>query len=287
MSYNALELAANMAQRHDAKIILLNVYQSALIVTGGGSQVITKHETDENRINFEKLIQQQKNQINEKYPDVEIETTLKQGTFIEALNETVLTDSVDIIVMGTEGKQNFKKFVLGSHTYDTIANANCSVITVPKEHRKMEFSKILFPLRDVEGLFNKLNYSISLLEKNESFMNILGLTELERAPEFKKIISPILKPLLDYIDNFNVNIEFTDSNADSIVSFSKENNNDLIVISDTDEASWKTFIAGNFFKKIINGTNIPLLFVKPTPVIKNPEVSDTENYDLTLPVPGF
>ena len=86
--------------------------------------------------------------------------------------------------------------------------------------------------------------------------------------------------------NYNSEFQLSHDNADLITKAANDKNSDIIILADQDEDSWKSFMADNFFKKIINGTDIPLLIVKSKlKKIKNNK-ERIEGYDLTMPIPG-
>jgi nucleotide-binding universal stress UspA family protein len=283
---NALEMAAQMAERHNANVFLIHIYVPAIVVTGGGTQAIVTIDKNEDAVNYNKLLLHQKEQLRDEHPHVNVDLILQQGHFVDSVNEIIKEKQIDLVIMGTEAKLNLKKFILGSCTYDAIVHGNCSVLTVPVSHKKYGFQKILFPLRNVEDLEAKLTLSLNLLQKNRAFINVLGLTDVENAAAFQTLAASVVKPLLVYRGSYDVNLVLTDENAVTICEFSKQNQNDLIVLSNTDEHSWKSFIAGNFFKKIINATDIPLLFVKPKTEAEKAEEVPAVPENFTRPVPG-
>jgi hypothetical protein len=84
----------------------------------------------------------------------------------------------------------------------------------------------------------------------------------------------------DYVDEFKLCVD----NANVIVETAQDEESDIILLADQDENSWKSFMGENFFKKIINGTDVPLFIVK----IKGAKIDETplSGYDVTLPFPG-
>lgn len=70
-----------------------------------------------------------------------------------------------------------------------------------------------------------------------------------------------------------------------IATFSKAAKADIIILNYQDEQSWKALFAENFLRKIINTTDVALLFYKPKTDQRKDTGQDTP-YDITLPIPG-
>ena len=94
----------------------------------------------------------------------------------------------------------------------------------------------------------------------------------------------------DYVEKFMVDVfekyGIPRDDAKIIANATKENDCDLILLSDQDEDSWKSFMADNFFKKIINETNVPLFIVKSHLKKINNKSERITSYDVSLPIPG-
>ena len=86
----------------------------------------------------------------------------------------------------------------------------------------------------------------------------------------------------DYVSEFQVSKD----NAGMICKAAKDKESDIIILADQDEESWKSFMSDNFFKKMINNSDIPLLIVKSKLKKINSNTERITNYDLTMPIPG-
>src|SRR5690606_1509577 len=100
----------------------------------------------ENATRIDHKLNRLKNSLAEKY-NIEIETKICNENIVDSINDCIQEDDVDIVVMGTSGKQKMKQFILGSNSYSVLLHANCSVLLVPEKFKKTSFKKILFPVR--------------------------------------------------------------------------------------------------------------------------------------------
>ena len=285
LSKNALKVAAKMAQRHHAKLIVSHAINTYYLIDRSGKQVIGSQTIQENTDRVTAKLNKLRVSFQEKY-NLDIDTRICNHNIVDSINDLILTDKVDIVVMGTSGKQKMKQFILGSNSYNVLLHANCSVLLIPEKSKKTSFKKILFPVRVEHELDQKAALSILLANKNNGGIMLLGVGDLAQMVTIKKAYIEMKKNLFLKSANYNSEFQLSHDNADLITKAANDKNSDIIILADQDEDSWKSFMADNFFKKIINGTDIPLLIVKSKlKKIKNNK-ERIEGYDLTMPIPG-
>ena len=64
---------------------------------------------------------------------------------VEASDEIVSKENIDIIVMGTRGKTNDRNLTFGSHTLQMIKYVQCPVLAIPENYTYSKPKHILFP----------------------------------------------------------------------------------------------------------------------------------------------
>lgn len=284
-SDNAVAMATEMAMRHQSRIILFHVINNYYLIDRSGKQVIGTEVVQENTEKAEAALDTLKKSIHEKYSSLQVDIQLKSEHMVNSINDLVVSEDVDLVVMGTKGQQKLKQFILGSFSYSVLSNVHCSVLLIPEEFKKYEFKKILFPVRVLDHLSDKLELTLSLAKKNKSIINLLGISDQNDVKSLTTAYLDVKKKLFIKSADYTSDFLLTEDKAVHISKFSKEENADLIVLNYEDEESWKSFFSENFLKKIINNTEIPLFFLKPKITRKNTD-KDLGNYDITLPYPG-
>ncbi len=280
---NALTLAAKMALRHNAKLIIMHAVHSQYVIDRGGKQMIGADTVQQNRDSAESHLQRLHESVRNEYA-VDIETILSAQNLVESVNEVIVTHGVDLVVVGTAGRQSVKEFILGSNSYSMMLHAAASVLLVPQDFQKSTFKKILFPVRVENELHQKAELSLLLAEKNEGGINLLGVGDSNRVAAVRAAYIEMRKMLMLKSAAYVSEFKLADDNANVIVETAENDDSDIIMLADQDENSWKSFMGENFFKKVINGTKVPLLIVKPK-LIKDSDTPLT-GYDLSLPVHG-
>lgn len=283
---NAVKMALNIAERHQSHTIIYHNINNYFVVDRTGKQVLGSDIINENIEKAETSLENLKVDLKNQYPDLYIETAIKNDSLIHGINEVIEQEDVDLVVSGTSGKQNFAQVLLGSLSYEILTGANCSVLLVPETCRKYSFEKILVPVRILDHLLNKVDLSVILAKKNRGIINLLGLSNEGDFDKIKTAYTKVKKTLdyksLEYESQFLL----TKNNASEISNLSKDDQADIIILNYKDENSWKSFFMENFFKQIINNTDIPLFFYKNRYELKINNRSGNAGYDITLPHPG-
>ena len=135
-AYIALNKAVEIAHQFDARITMLNVHK----------QFMDKHEREMLRVSVDKLKEkcrqvaieskeEMKTVIHELHADdIEITYLLRKGKPADTIIDVSAQESVDIIVICTDGRDNLKDFVTGTITEQVINRAPCPVLVI--SHRK-------------------------------------------------------------------------------------------------------------------------------------------------------
>ena len=285
LSKNALKVAVKMAQRHEAKLIITHNVDTYYMIDRGGKQVVGAETVQENRSAAKMKLDELKTSLQEEF-NITIEANISSEGILDSINELVQTDQVDIVVMGTSGRQKIRQFILGSNSYNILLNANCSVLLIPETFKKTSFKKILFPVRVNHELDQKAGLSILLAEKNAGGIDLLGVGDLDNMDDVKKDYIAMKRNLMLKSAEYQSEFQLSHDNAEIIIQAAIDKKSDIIILADEDEDSWKSFMADNFFKKMINGTDIPLLIVKSKLARINKKPEDLMGYDITMPIPG-
>lgn len=284
-SNNALKVAVKMAKRHEAKLILVHMVHTFYIIDKGGKQVVGSKVVEDTLESAQVKLEQTRIAISDKY-NLAIETHISTQNLVDTVNEFILKKNIDLVILGSSGQQTYKEFFLGSNSYNVLLHANCSILLIPEKFKKTIFKNILLPIRVTHELQQKSELSLLIARKNEGEIYLLGIGKEEPIIKMKNAYGEIKKALYNESAEYSADFKITANSAEMIAQEAIEKNCDIILIADRDEDSWKSFMAENFFKKIINSTDIPLLFVKSKLKRIKYDSTSLENYDLTLPIPG-
>ncbi|TXE16079.1 universal stress protein [Psychroserpens burtonensis] len=111
--------------------------------------------------------------------------------FIDAINQLVDIEDIELIVMGTRGNSKLDKRIFGSNTIRVIQRCSCSVLVIPNDYKYSEIKDIVFPtnyyseykpndLSTLVGLANKYDYVVHVIHVKDS-EHLTGNQENNRA----------------------------------------------------------------------------------------------------------
>ncbi len=285
-SQNALLMALNISSRHHSRVIVLHNIDNFFVIDKTGKQLLGTDIVKDNVQRAENALRQMEVSLKAQYPKLIIETILKNDSLIHGINEVIEDQDVDLVVCATSGKQNFVQVIVGSLSYEILTGSNTSVLLVPKNCRKYTFEKILVPVRVLDDLSDKIDLSVTIAEKNKGVINLLGISDQEDVSNIKNAYLEIKRTLEESSQEYRSQFVMTGEKAIQISEHSKDDEADIIILNYRDENSWKSFFLENFFKQIINNTDIPLFFLKNKYEKKQSSSNANAGYDITLPHPG-
>ena len=138
-SRTAMHFAFDLAERSNARVILLNSYELPYSDT-----VMTTSLIDIMRKNSEEQLAELKKELEARYPDLDIETRSSLNNTIRAIKNTAIKFEVDLIVMGTKGASGLQEVLIGSNTTTVLNNSDVPVLAIPENSTVKAIKKIVY-----------------------------------------------------------------------------------------------------------------------------------------------
>ena len=146
-SVNALKYATALAQKSAAKLEIMHAYH---IMAGGDTSFFVNEAMIENHhILSEGKLRELVVQI-PGLKEVPHSLSVKFGLTTTSILERLKSKDIDLIVMGSKGETDVVSKLLGSTTNDIINNANCPVMAIPKEVKRLKWDNVVMALDDVK-----------------------------------------------------------------------------------------------------------------------------------------
>lgn len=124
----AIEHAVDLADRYDARVHALYVVDGAAYSTlEAGSEIVIEALEAEGEEATERVTEAAD------AAGVAATTTVTTGTAYRTIQDYVDDNDVDLIVMGTHGRQGLDRYLLGSVTERVVRTADVPVMTVRQE----------------------------------------------------------------------------------------------------------------------------------------------------------
>lgn len=96
------------------------------------------------------------------------------NTLVNELMETIETEAIDMVIMGTTGATGAKEILFGSNAVHVIKKAKCPVIVVPPKFEYEALKEILFPTDyDIEYQKDKIEALLTIAKLHKSRINVM------------------------------------------------------------------------------------------------------------------
>jgi nucleotide-binding universal stress UspA family protein len=266
LSESALQAGISVAKRLGARVILLHVLDRYVYL-----QPTEVFLPDIRTIpDLNSMIEERIKKISEKISsenDLDVTGRVTDGQPYEEICRIAYEEKVGLIIMGTHGESGLRQFFIGSEAYRVIKHAPCPVLTVPGGWVRMDFKKVLFPIRLVPGSLDKYFYARPIIEKNNSEIYILGLAESGEHVNSGDL-PMLVERLKEQLNNDKVKSRTAyfegDDIAAEIYKKTEELGIDLLILTANIDHDWRSFFIGPFVQKVINHSRIPVLSIKPS-----------------------
>jgi nucleotide-binding universal stress UspA family protein len=175
------------------------------------------------------------------FADIDSEGVVCRGDVGNVLADLVKRHQIDLVVLGTHGREGVRKLVLGSAAEQIFRRADCPVLSIGPSARRGEadfenWKHILFATDFSEGSLRALPYALSIAEENQAELTLAHLVSLvplqhqdNVEEQARKRLQALLPP--DATDwctpEFVVRFEFP---SDGILRLAEERGADLIVM---------------------------------------------------------
>jgi nucleotide-binding universal stress UspA family protein len=266
LSESALKVGIAIAKRQNAEVTLLHIidrfslYPPAEVFSSD-----TKVPQDIIQTMEKKLIELTKEV--QKESGIRVKGKILEGNPSDIICRLAYEENISLIVTGTHGTSGSREFYIGSEAIRVVKKANCPVLTIPGNWQKTDFEKILFPVRIISGALNKYYYSRPIIEKNNSRLFLLGLSE-QKYPGDIKEIAILMDKIKIQLHNDKVVFQSAICQSkdfpDETIKISKEYEIDLIVLTTNFDSDFKPYSIGPYAQQVLNQSKLPVLSIKPT-----------------------
>jgi len=150
-SKNAFVYAMNLADSLNAELIVLHVYDLPNLNIGRMANTMQEVYDSIELENFENLKDEipvlRKIAEEHGFSGLKISTILKKGDLVWAIRDTVKSDKIDFLVMGTKGATGLKEVFLGSNTGAVITETEVPTFGIPEAAKFKSIKNIVFTTR--------------------------------------------------------------------------------------------------------------------------------------------
>ena len=261
----ATDVAVTIALKEKAHLLLLHAVELPVSASFNVEGEVLTTDNWEEKIFSMKLIESAKQKLERLATELNkkgVNTThhLRLGSPFVSIREILTSETVDLVVMGTQGHSKLEEMLIGSNTEKVVRHAKCPVLTVHQAPIKKEFKNIVYAtnLGAGEDAFAKVvNNTREMYNGRIHLVRINTPSNFASDVKMKKEMEAFAKKvgLTDYTMNtFNHYNE-----EEGIIHFAKLINADLIALSTHGRTGFAHVLAGSIAEDLANHSVTPVL----------------------------
>jgi nucleotide-binding universal stress UspA family protein len=178
-AHNAIDYAQKLWANFDCEFHLLHVvisgsYTTESLLSSGTNEDIYSSLLKSTKEEMVKTLKQ----ISEANtnPKHHFKSHLDHDLFIDAIDQVVLKEHIDVVVLGSNGASDVKEVLFGSHSLKVMRQLPHNVLVIPDEYEFIPVNRLLLVLDDQDQLNDSLISRLHELKNNlNADLHILGV----------------------------------------------------------------------------------------------------------------
>jgi len=261
----AVEVAADIARKAGAELILLHVIEEAVGNSMNIEGQVTADAGWEEKLFTMKLIEKAKKQMakftdDSKLDGIKVKQELRIGSPYHGMNTIISEKKVDLVVMGTAGRSELEQMIIGSNTEKVVRTAHCPVLTVHNKPQSKDFKNIVYAtsMDKHEEVFSRIvRTTQKIYDSTIHLVRINTPGNFQRDAVVKRYMQDFAKKL--QLKNYTINV-FNDINEEEgIIYFADSINADLIAMSTHGRTGFAHVLAGSIAEEVVSHSRRPVL----------------------------
>lgn len=260
-SENAMNMAILLAHSMNAKLLLCHVIQVPVAIGEIPYALLQKEKTDlkqEAELKFKALSLKLEHAGGLSY-----KTKVLDGEVLAELLETINSEKVDLVIMGTKGVKNIQDVILGSTTEQLIDKSRCPVMAVPADvHFNTSLKRLTYATdyhkSDIQDLLQLIGIASSL----KAQVNVLHVSGDEiQAEQEVKLMSDFMKEVSDKSPYNNLSFQIMHGNnvLQKLQEYLSEESTDVLITSTHHRSLIERLFSKSHTQSLIKKSKIPII----------------------------
>jgi nucleotide-binding universal stress UspA family protein len=209
------------------------------------------------------------------------QVVVKVGDVRDELLGIIRNEKVDLVIMGTHGRRNLGRFILGSTTESMLRQVPVPVLTVSESGAAQQadspfdvpFRRILYATDLAEATAAGVHYCVQLARVFGAHLTLLNVMDLHDAVALDseadihaRLMGRLHKEVgKEHCDDLNIATEVVKGVAHKeIPRYAEDNTADLIVINLQSKGLLDRALLGSTAERVIRSSRIPVLSIPGT-----------------------
>jgi len=273
---NAERYAVQFAKNTNSFLTILHVYDIPFnfpiehLEYAKATEELRAHKLQNLNQQYYKILRS----LNIKTSEVKCECIVLEGTVGKQIRKEAEQLHIDIIITGTHGTNGFRKFFLGSHTWDVIKKSKIPVLAIPKDALLTDIKNIVFATEYREGEIPGIHFLTKLAKQFNAELTLLHITNYAYSKEFETLLfekfKTEVKSKVAY-DKLSLRLVHYNNIIEGLNDFCALAKTDWLVMSHA-----KSFLLENIFSPIRSTTKV-MSFHTHIPLLTVPDFYVPEN----------
>ena len=258
----AVDFATKLTKKMDAELILLHVVEDTSVSTVKFTGEVDLPDIQD-RLFILKLIEKvtvDLNAIDQQYTDIDIKQEIRIGSPYHSIQDIISEHNVDLVVMGTNGTNNFAEALVGSNAEKVVRHANCPVVTLREPVENVDFNTIVFAtglndsddtcmivVRNFQTIFNAKIHVVRINTPNNFESDSQSLPELEKYAQKCGF------------ENYQTHVYNDVSEEEGIMHFAESIDADMIAMATHGRSGFAHLLTGSIAEDVVNHAKRPVL----------------------------
>lgn len=261
----ALEVAATLAKKQDAAIVILHML-------GLSEAVFTKDDSQEfmEAQFYMKLAKKRFNEFLDKsyLKGITVTETIQNYKIFSEINEVAKEQDIDLIVMGSHGTGGLSEIFVGSNTEKVVRTSEIPVLVIKEQIPNLDIKKVAFGFdfqienvkayRTAISFLNSLNADVHLVHVNRPGLKFKSTTEIqEEIAKFLRVADH--NKLTGNLETHTVSDYYVET---GVYNFAKKIGADAIAMATHGRSGLAHFFKGSIGENMANHAQMPVLTFK-------------------------
>jgi nucleotide-binding universal stress UspA family protein len=187
------------------------------------------------------------------------------GSLIDAANDLVDKENMDVLVMGTRGETDDRDITFGSNTLQVIKYVKCPVLAIPSSYHDLQPKNILFPT-DYQLPYQRREIKLlsTMAKRFVATINFLYVSNFKNLSFRQEDNKSLLTSFLE--DNKTTFIQIAGKNVtEQVNTYLEEHEVDMLVMVNTRHSYLENILYTSAIQKIGLAIRIPFLVLQNLP----------------------
>ncbi|MGY8915821.1 MAG: universal stress protein [Flavobacteriales bacterium] len=257
----ALEVAASLAKRHNAEILvfhMLGISESVFVTNEAAEMAEAKYYMTMAKERFSTILHRD-------YLDgIKITEIIQNYKIFSEINEIAREIDIDLIIMGSHGSRGLSEFFVGSNTEKVVRTSTVPVLVIKQRRPSFKLEKVVFACDfKIENLYAFI-HAVKLFSEYEAQINLVYVNRpseyfITKAELDNRITYFMSKVRDQKLKNIEVAYVTDYSVEKGILEYCKQIQADLVAIPTHGRKGWAHFLVGSLGENIANHAQIPVM----------------------------